>query len=81
MGEEYQIDAFSWVLLSVLVFASFALLCCALAGYLDAWRDAAADDPTDHPPMPEDSFFIADWFFYLNAFLCFVSLLGLIFCL
>jgi hypothetical protein len=75
------IELISWFLLGVLIFAAIALLCCALAGYIDAWRDSAADDPHNTRAPPEESLFASDWFFYLNALLCFVSMLGLIFCL
>ena len=73
-------ELISWLLLAVLIFAALALLCCALAGYIDAWRDSA-DDPSDMLSTKEEPLFVSDWFFYLNALLCLIALLGLILCL
>jgi hypothetical protein len=66
------------MLLAVLVFASIALLCCVLAGYVDAWRDHDDDTAGRDRPFDSEPLFTSSWFFYLNVFLCFVSMLGLI---
>jgi hypothetical protein len=71
-------ESIFWLLLGVLFFAAIALFCCALSGYIDAWRDSA-DDPPEAPRAPDKSLFVSDWFFYLNVLLCLVSMLGLIF--
>ncbi|WP_157056305.1 hypothetical protein [Candidatus Burkholderia verschuerenii] len=47
---------------------------CAVAGYIDVWR-AYSDDSLI---TQEQSMFVSDWFFYLNALVCFVSMLVLI---
>jgi hypothetical protein len=65
------------MLLAVLLFASIALLCCVLAGYVDAWREHD-DTAVRDRPFGDEPLFISNWFFYLNVFLCFVSMLGLI---
>jgi hypothetical protein len=70
-----RLDGFApYLLLWVFGIAAFALLCCALAGYVEAWRVAG-----EHEHMPKSvSWLASDWFLYMNALVCFAAMLGII---
>jgi hypothetical protein len=67
-------EVISFVLLIVFAIAGTALLLCAVAGYVDVWRAYQDDSFTTR----EQSMFVSNWFFYLNALVCFSAMLGLI---
>jgi hypothetical protein len=64
----------SYVLLGVGGLASIVLLFCALLNYLGAWRLGGQE----YEAAQGNWLFVSNWFFYLNAFVCLISMLGLI---
>jgi hypothetical protein len=65
----------SFVLLTVFTMACGTLLFFSVARYVGVWRAYC-----DHPLVTrEQSMFTSDGFFYLNALVCFSSMLCLIF--
>jgi hypothetical protein len=63
------------MLLFVFMLTSLAMFCCAVAEYIDVWR---SDRDGAHGRSSADASLLrSDWFFYFNALLSFVSMLGL----
>jgi hypothetical protein len=66
-------DMTCYALLGVFAFSAMVMTCCSVAGYINVWRGYSG-----HPDFSTRSMLLADWFFYLNASLCLMSMLGLI---
>ena len=64
------------VLLALVVLASVAMLCSAIATYIEVWKSDITGE--DVLPPSKHSVFGSRWFFYMTVLIGFASMLGLI---